>query len=119
EPGAQRADVDRPLSHLPQDPRRAERPPAREVLVLQHADALRDRAVEGPHLLDRARGHSLTLVREHAGRQPRGPQPPALVTRETSAIEGTPWRTLSRPSSRRRRMPLRTATAATRSADAR
>ena len=42
----------------------------------------------------------------------RGRATPVPVTRATSAIEVRPWRTFSRPSSRRRRMPLRTATSA-------
>ena len=69
-------------------------------------------------------GRSATLLEALADRRPkRRPSMPLElpdeVTRETSAIEVRPCLTFSRPSSRRRRMPWRTATSAMRSADAR
>ena len=61
---AQPADVAAVGSDLPEHPRLAERPVAREVVVFERADSLRDEPVEAPHLTDRGVGHSLILVRD-------------------------------------------------------
>src|SRR5829696_8973685 len=64
EPAAQGAQVRRAVPDLPQHARGAEWPPPAEVLVVQHAQALGDGAVERADLPDRRRLHSLILVRD-------------------------------------------------------
>ena len=63
EPGPQRAHLAAVLPDLPQHARLGQRPAAREVVVVERADALGHRAVEAPDLLDHRLGHYLTLVR--------------------------------------------------------
>lgn len=52
-----------PLADLPEQPGLADPPAAAQVVIVQHARALGDRAVEPPYLFDLRRIHSLTLVR--------------------------------------------------------
>src|SRR5262249_8392137 len=64
EPGAEQPHVAAVPPELPEEPGRAQRAVAREVTVVEGADALRDEPVEAAHLADRARIDSLILVRE-------------------------------------------------------
>ena len=65
---AQRPQVGAVRADLPQHPRRAKRPAAREVLVVESADALGDAAVERADLSDRRVVHG---PRRRATRRPQ------------------------------------------------
>ncbi len=64
EPAPQLADVTAFGADLPEHPRLAEGTVAREVVVVECADALRHEAVEAAHSVDGGPVDSLTLVRE-------------------------------------------------------
>ena len=64
EPRAKRPHVAALGADLPEQPRLAQRTPAREVVLVERSDALGDHAVEAPELRDHRRVDSLTLVRE-------------------------------------------------------
>ena len=63
EPRAQVAQVGARLPDLPEHARLAERPVAREVVVVERSDPLRHEPVEAPDASDGLGGHSLILVR--------------------------------------------------------
>jgi hypothetical protein len=71
QPVAKRAHLAAVRADLPQHPRLAERPLTGEEPVAQRADALRDRPVEAPDLVDAPLGDYLTLVRYHPHRKRR------------------------------------------------
>ena len=64
EAGAQEAHLAALAPDLPEDARLAQRAVEAEEVVAERPEALGHRAVEVANLVDRRRGHSLTLVRE-------------------------------------------------------
>ena len=67
EPAAQRAHLAPVRPDLPQHARLGERAVAREIVIVERPDALRDGPVEAADLLDHLIGHYLTLVRYRGG----------------------------------------------------
>ena len=70
EAAPQRANLAAVGPDLPQHARLGERAVAREIVIVERADALRHGPVEAADLLDHLGGHCLTLVRYRGRDQP-------------------------------------------------